>query len=67
MVGYKLSLASCPGWMYLGTEPQEVADALRNELESNEGLSVDEIEEMTIEAFEITQEEIDKMPEFQGW
>ena len=67
MVGYKLTITEGIGWMFCGTTPKEVSECLRNELDTHEGLSVEEIDEITIEAFEITQEEIDNMPEFQGW
>jgi len=53
--------------MFLGTDPDEVGKALGHELESNEGLPADECGQVVIEAFEITQDEIDAMPEFQGW
>jgi len=66
-VGYKLTRDSCPGWMFLGTTPEEVARTIKNEFEMHEGLDPDEIESMTIEPFWIMQEEIDNMPEFQGW
>jgi hypothetical protein len=67
MIGYKLINSECPGWMFLGTDLNEVGNAIVSELQNNEGLSVEECAKLTIEAFEITQEEIDKMPEFQGW
>lgn len=65
LIGYKLSRPNCPGWMFIGTTPQEVGEAIKNELldtgfPDNEGSIV-------IEPFEITQKEIDEMPEFQGW
>lgn len=66
-IGYKLSRHDCNGWLFGGTTPKEVAECLQNELDSHEGLSVEECDVITIEAFEITQKEIDDMPEFQGW
>lgn len=67
LVGYRLTREDCGGWLFLGTTPQEVANSLRSEIETNEGLPADECSLMRIEPFEITQDEIDKMPEFPGW
>ena len=67
LIGYKLTRPDCPGWMFLGVKPKDVGEALGRELEGNEGLSAEECGEVVIEAFEITQDEIDNMPEFQGW
>ena len=67
MIGYKLTRSECSGWMFCGTTPQDVAECLKNEMDMHEGLSLQEIDEITIEAFEVTQEEIDDMKEFQGW
>lgn len=67
LIGYKLTRPDCGGWMFLGTDPAEVGKAVRDELEMNEGLPADECGQVVIEAFEITQEEIDNMPDFPGW
>ena len=67
IIGYKLSLADCAGWCFVGTTPEEVALAVKNEIDANEGLCADDISCMSIEAYETTQEEIDALPEFQGW
>ena len=53
--------------MFCGTTPEEVAAAVRNEIEACEGLSVEEIDTMEIVAFDVTQQEIDAMGEFAGW
>ncbi|NIL95828.1 MAG: hypothetical protein GTO62_01465 [Planctomycetales bacterium] len=67
MIGYRMTRGCCRGWLFCGTTPADVASAIQNEIESCEGLSADEIDAMRIEAIEITQQEIDAMPEFQGW
>ena len=67
MIGYKMTRVDCSGWMYMGTTPREVADTLFNELEMHEGLTVEECGEIAIVGYETTQEEIDALPEFQGW
>ena len=68
MIGHKLKREDCGGtWVFCGTTPQEVAVALKNELDSEDGLSVDERSTIILEPFEITQDEIENMPEFEGW
>ena len=54
--------------MFPGTTPDEVADAIREEISNHAGLDADECGEIHITAIEMTQEEIDKIPEeFSGW
>ncbi len=67
MTGYKLYRADCSGWLFCGTTPKEVGDAVKNEIEGDGGLPCDECDQILIRPFEITQEEIDNMPEFEGW
>lgn len=67
VIGYKLKREGCPGWMFMGVEPHEVAATLACELENHKGLSVDECDTLHVEAFETTTEEIDALPEFEGW
>lgn len=67
IVGYKLTRPDCGGWCFAGTTPEEVGETIRNELGGNEGLSAEECGEIQIVAYDTTQEEIDKLPEFQGW
>ena len=67
LIGYKMTRPSCPGWMFLGVSPDEVANAIRYELERQEGMSAEECGDLEIRPFETTQSEIDSMPEFQGW
>ena len=55
MIGYKL------------TRSEAVAECVKTEIESGEGLSLDELSTLKIEPFEISQQEIDDMPEFPGW
>jgi hypothetical protein len=53
-------------WLFVGTTPEEIALALKNELEMED----DEAEyrdSLTLEPFTTTQAEIDSMPEFPGW
>lgn len=66
--GYKLKRpAVSNGWIFIGTTHEEVASAIVSEIEMQKGMSVDECDDIVIEAFEITQQEIDDMPEFPGW
>lgn len=67
MKAYKLSRENCCGWIHAGTTPEDVAEVLKNELDGEEGLPDDECDRIIIEAYETTQEEIDNLPEFQGW
>lgn len=67
VVGYKLTRSECPGYMFLGITPTEVADALQDELDSHEGLSAEECGEMTVVAYQTTRAQIQKLPEFGGW
>lgn len=53
--------------MFMGTTPNEVANTLKAEIEADDGLDADARSVMRIEPCEITQEEIDNMPEFPGW
>ena len=66
LVGYKLRREDCGGWMFMGTTPQEVANTLRSEIEADGGIMI-ACSVMRIEPCEVTQEEIDNMPEFEGW
>ncbi len=52
---------------YIGTTPEDVAAAVKAEIEADEGLRPDDIGSLVIEAREITQEEIEKLPEFESW
>lgn len=67
MIGYKLKRTDCDGWLFLGTKPREVGIVFAEELQSNDGLSPEEIGGYLIEPFVITPEEIENMPEFDGW
>lgn len=67
MVGYKLERSGPSGWMFCGTTPQEVANVLKAEIEADMELPTDERCVITLTPFEITQAEIDAMPEFPGW
>ena len=67
LVGYKLTRDGSNGWCFLGTTPREVSEAMCNEIESDEGLTPDEIGDMTVTPFTITKYEIETMPEFPGW
>ena len=67
MIAYKLMREDCGGtWMYCGTDVQGVLNVLKTELESDM-MEGNERSTIIIEPFEITQEEIDNMPEFPGW
>lgn len=67
IIAYKMSRPDCPGFMHAGVTPEDVAWCLKNEIESQEGLTPDECGQIIIEAYETTQEEIDALPEFGGW
>lgn len=68
ILAYKLSRPDISNdWMFAGTTPQEAANVLRCELESCDGGDVDDVGEIVIEAFWITQAEIENMGEFEGW
>ena len=54
-------------WLYLGRTPQEVANSIKAELDSDQGLSASEIEPLIIQARVFTQHQIENMPEFPGW
>ena len=66
-VAYKVRRPDCSGWIYAGRMPGEVAEVIKNELDSHDGLSAEECGELHIEAYETTQEEVDALPEFPGW
>lgn len=53
--------------MFAGVTPLEVAETIKNEIESCGELSAEEFGCLQIEAYETTQEEIDRLPEFTGW
>ena len=73
MIGYRIKRPNAGGtWMFAGTSIEEVLETIRPELELNfEGnstsLDLSQHEPLLIEPVEITQEEIDSMPEFPGW
>jgi hypothetical protein len=67
MIGYILRRKLCGRWIFIGTTPEDVAIGVRNEIDSHEGLSLDECDVLIIEPREISQDEIDNMPEFDGW
>ena len=67
MVAYKLTRPDCGGWMHAGVTPAEVACCIENELKAHEGMTADECGTIVIEPYETIQDEIDALPEFQGW
>ena len=67
IVGYKLTRGTCPKWCFAGTSPHDVAAVLKDELDSHEGLSAEECDQIVIEAYETTQDEIDALCDFEGW
>lgn len=67
LVGYRLKRERAGGEMFLGVSPLEVSSAIAHELFTEHKLGIDDRDTFTVEAFEITQKEIDAMPEFQGW
>lgn len=69
VIGYVLLRpATDSAWMYAGETPDEVAATLRCEIEPDcDGLSIDEREKIVIEPREFTRDEIENMPDFDGW
>jgi hypothetical protein len=67
LVGYILRRSDCPGGLFLGVTPNEVADAFKTELENQDNLPASEMSVFTIEPIETTLTEILSMPEFEGW
>ena len=67
MIAYKLVRQWSGNWMFAGTTPEQVAETVKNEIEADDGLSVDERGAFQIASFEITQKQLDEMPEFPGW
>lgn len=67
MIGYMLQRSGGSGRMFCGTTAEEVANVLKIELDAEEGLKADECDVLTITPVEITQEEIDALPDFPGW
>ncbi|MHA2046999.1 MAG: hypothetical protein ACW99G_19590 [Candidatus Thorarchaeota archaeon] len=57
----------CNTSMFLGVTPEEVAACIKDEMDTHEGLDVDEVGSMTIEPFIITKAEIANMGDFEGW
>ena len=55
------------GWMVSGPTVQDVLDMLRDELEACSGLTPEECGTMVLEAVDMTEEEIEGLPEFPGW
>lgn len=68
LIGY-IMFRECDNstWLYLGCTPEEAGQALANEFDGNEGLSLDEIASYVIEARHFTRDELDNMPDFPGW
>lgn len=67
IIAYKISRPDCPGFMHAGVTPVEVAECLKNEVESQDGLSPEECGQIVLEAYETTQDEIDALEDFGGW
>lgn len=68
MTGYKLTREDCGTWMFAGTTVQEVLNTLKTELECDfEEPNHNYRCTFQITPFEVTQEEIDNMPDFEGW
>ncbi len=63
--GYRMTRDNAGPWMFCGTTADEVIEAIRVELltdfEENNHSTIQ------LEPIQITQQEIDNMPEFPGW
>jgi len=66
MIGYELRRSGTGGVLFAGTTPEEVAATLKNELECEDS-QLEFRDVITLTPIEITQEQIDNMPEFEGW
>ena len=66
MVGYRLTRDGVGPWMFCGTTIDEILGVLKVELEEDAAPG-NERSSLTLMPIEITQEEIDNMPEFPGW
>ena len=69
LTGYWLEREDCPGRMFAGTTPAEVAATLAVELQDDfdSKLPSDEVSIIRLVPYETSQNEIDALPEFQGW
>jgi len=63
----KITRPDCSGWMFAGTTSAEVANTVQAEIESNLAEGAGSFGDIHIEEYRTTQEEIDYMPEFEGW
>jgi hypothetical protein len=59
----------CGGKVFAGVTAEEVASALKHELQTDidEGLTPDEMSVFKIVPYETSQAEIDALPDFEGW
>lgn len=69
MIGYWIERDDVGGRIFAGVTAEEVVATLKEELENDydSGLPELELSVISLHPVEITQEEIDAMPEFQGW
>lgn len=67
MIAYKLKRKNVGGWIGGLVTPKQVSECIANEICSDEGLTIEELDTFIIEPYETTQEEIDSLPEFAGW
>ena len=71
MIGYRLEYEDRSGSVFLGTNAKDISKAFHDEMESDidvmTQVSLENMPVFKIIPFELSQEEIDNMPEFQGW
>jgi len=69
MLCYFLGRSDCDGYYLCGTSPEHIAEAIRNELveEFGEEIPAEERSVMTLYAKDLTERQIDELPEFGGW
>ena len=67
VVAYRIKRPGLPGWICAGTTTDDVVDAIRTEMDAHECLSAESRGSILIEAYETTQEEMDSLPNFDGW
>ena len=67
IVAYKLGRSDCRNWVVLRANPAEIGQAIANEIDANSGLSAEELGDIVLTPYETTQEELDALPEWDGW
>ena len=67
MTGYWMKIEGSDARAFLGTTPNEVAEQVKHEIEAHEDMRAEDIDAIEIHACDVTQEQIDAMPDFHGF